>query len=63
MSSHPLHIKTQKMLSSLIPEEDSTPVIEGVCAWLLEMGILDGDDEEVLGRIYRYANEARLLPS
>lgn len=60
MPSHPLHTKTQEMLSNLIPEDDSTPVIEGVCAWLLDMGILDGNDDEVLERIHGYANEARL---
>ena len=55
---------TQGLLPQLIPEVegevDSTPVILGVCAWLSDMGILDGNDDEVIARLEWMANEGAL---
>lgn len=62
-------LKTQNcaMIQRLLPylileidgEVDSTPLIQGVCAWLLDMGILDGSDDEVISRVSWMAKEGR----
>ena len=50
-----VQLKTHGALMRLIPEidgtPDSTPVIEGACVWLGDLGVLEGDDDEVLARI------------
>ena len=56
---------TQGVLTQLIPDVegdvDSTPVIMGVCAWLRDMGILDGNDDEILKRLDWMATEGKFL--
>ena len=56
---------TQSLLPQLIPDVegdfDSTPVIMGVCAWLRDMGVLDGNDDEILKRLEWMATEGEFL--
>jgi len=59
MSEREIIRNVNKLLSSLIPREEpyGDSVVKGVCRWLADMGILDGDAVEVFDRIKAFADE------
>jgi hypothetical protein len=57
--------RVYKSIDSFVPEPDAhdcvndTPVIAGVLLWLEDMGILDGDIDDVFPRIEDHVGFAR----